>query len=339
MSSRTKLNSSKLKTNSLNQLFEHQNTDAKMGALVLKQGQIKDKLCFDEIADKYRLYKPSNGVWETIAESAAVLLVAETIGDILRPMYHLQSFRELTNQNFNRKNAFIRPKSLDVKRLIGKCSEKMKNSKEVLTAIRSKLIFKFDSNKYPNILGCFTNGTVDLTTGKLLGPAPPDWGMTQTIPHAFDPFANTEEINKIMQSFFPEPCYPGDSKNLTLFLQNWKGYSLTGHLNVQKALFMTGRGSNGKSVLNNLDITAWGDHIYRNLSMASFTQEGSCNNDHLYQIQDCRAASIVENTTSGKMNEEIFKKVNTIYHNLNCTLTFLVFSQAHCKRPLVTHIG
>jgi D5 N terminal like len=292
------------------QLFEHASADVLLGELVLKEGCIRDKLRYDEVADTYRIYKPSNGVWKVaIKDSDDVRLVAETIRGLLLPMYELQSFREKSNPHYNRKNCPIRPKSEKVRSLIGKYSQKLKNVREVLAVMKSELTFNFSANQHPHLLGCFENGVVCLRTGALLGPALADWGMTQTIPRAYKTDVDTAEINEIMQSFFPEACYPGDSVNLLKFYQGWKGYSLTGYLNLQRALFVTGHGSNGKSILNNLDTAAWGDEIYRNLSMASFTQEGSSNNDHLYQIRNTRSACIVENTTTGKMNEEIFKKV------------------------------
>jgi phage/plasmid-associated DNA primase len=97
--------------------------------------------------------------------------------------------------------------------------------------------------------------------------------------------------------------------NICNFYQGWRGYCLTGDLHLQKALFMTGRGANGKSILNSFDSASWGKEIYGELSMAAFSQDGNANNDHLYQIRDTRCTCIMENTTSGKMNEELFKKV------------------------------
>ena len=299
------------------ELFAHAHADRCLGELLLNEGCVKDKLRFDADAAIYRIYKASNGLWKAAMEdSDALKIIMETIHSLLSPMYALQFFRERAHPNYNRKNSFIKPRSLDVQRLIGKYSQNTKNAKDVLAFMKSSLAFKFSSDQHPHLLGCFENGVVDLTSGMLLERALPDWGMTQEIPHAYDANADTAEIQEIMQSFFPEACYPSDSVNLCKFYQGWKGYCLTGNLNLQKSLFMTGRGCNGKSILNNLDKASWGKEIYGELSMAAFSQEGSSNNDHLFQIRDTRCACIMENTASGKMCEELFKKVCLSIHVL-----------------------
>ena len=291
-------------------LFAHPCADRALGELLLEDGCVKDKLRFDIDAGIYRIYQPSNGLWKAAMEDCEPPnIIMEFIDRLFSPMYDLQFFRERTHPSYNRKYSFIRPKALDVQRLIGKYAQNAKSAKDVLAVMKGSLVFDFSSNQHPHLLGCFTNGVVDLTSGLLVGPALADWGMTQEIPHAYDANADTTEIQEIMQSFFPEACYPGDSVNICNFYQGWRGYCLTGNLNLQKSLFMTGRGCNGKSILNNLDKASWGKEIYGEISMAAFSQEGSSNNDHLYQIRDTRCACIMENTTSGKMCEEMFKKV------------------------------
>ena len=200
-------------------VFEYQSADYAMAKLVCKKGKINEKLRFDEAEGKYRFYQPINGCWQIIQDGEAVNEVVKTIRKLIWPMYCLQNFRELTNPEFNRKTPVVRPKSIDVKNTLGQYTQKMRSAREVLSAIRSKITFKFEPNKYLSLLGCFTNGIVDLTNGKLLGPAPPDYGFTHSIPHAYDPNANTDAINEIMQSFWPEPCYPGDSANICRFYQ------------------------------------------------------------------------------------------------------------------------
>ena len=75
-----------------------------------------------------------------------------------------------------------------------------------------------------------------------MGPAPPNLGMIQYIPHAYDPDVDTTEINSVRQSFFPFQCYGPDAPNICLFMKQWEGYSLTAELNLQKSLWLTGRG-------------------------------------------------------------------------------------------------
>ena len=289
------------------ELFDGLNKDKKMALLVRKHGNIKSKLRFDPSEDTYRLYKPSNGLWDPIEETAAVFFVAKVIGEIVQPMYHLQNFRELTDSRFNRKRPVVYPKSTAVKNLLSQYAEKMRAAKDILNAIKAKITFKFDSNMYPSFL-LFQNGLVNLETGKLQGAASPDMGMIHVVPHNYDPDIDTTQIHQKMMSFWPEQVYPAESDNIARFYQGFKGYSLTGHTNLQKALFLLGRGSNGKSVLNSLDLAAWGNDLFKNIGMSAFSQEGSGNNDYLYQIKSTRAATIMENSNSGRINEETFKK-------------------------------
>ena len=288
-------------------LFDGLNKDAKLAKLLYKKGKIEDKLRYDQGDETYRLYNPSNGIWEIIEESTAVFWTAKLLGETIIPTYHLQYFRERTDPKFNRKNPVISPKSVAVKDLLSRYAEKMRNAKDVLNAIKARLVFKFDSNKYPSFL-LFKNGLVDLATGRLLGPAGPDMGIIHSVPHNYDPNIDTTKVHEKMMSFWPEQVYPGESDNIARFYQGFKGYSLTGHVNLQKALFLLGKGSNGKSVLNNIDLVALGNDLYKNIGMSAFSQEGSGNNDYLYQIKNCRSANIMENTSSGKINEETFKK-------------------------------
>ena len=288
-------------------LFDGLNKDAKLAKLLYKKGKIEDKLRYDQGDETYRLYNPSNGIWEIIEESTAVFWTAKLLGETIMPMYHLQNFREQTDPKFNRKNPVVSPKSVAVKDLLSRYAEKMRNAKDVLNAIKARLVFKFDSNKYPSFL-LFKNGLVDLATGRLLGPAGPDMGIIHSVPHNYDPNIDTTKVHEKMMSFWPEQVYPGESDNIARFYQGFKGYSLTGHVNLQKALFLLGKGSNGKSVLNNIDLVALGNDLYKNIGMSAFSQEGSGNNDYLYQIKNCRSANIMENTSSGKINEETFKK-------------------------------
>ena len=50
---------------------------------------------------------------------------------------------------------------------------------------------------------------MDLRTGELLGPAKPAMLITQSVPHEYNPDVDITRIAEMMQTFFPEPCYPG----------------------------------------------------------------------------------------------------------------------------------
>lgn len=224
------------------QLFKRGNADSALAKLMLNEGNIFQRLRFDQSDDKYRVYMPSNGVWKQVIENDAVVQIIETIDRLLEPMFYLQSFRERTDSRFSKKTSVVTPTSASVHYTINNYVERLRNAREVLNRVKPAIIFQFEANSHPSILGCFTNGMVDLTTGKLLGPAKPDDGMIHSIPHAYDPDVNTDAIEAIMSGFFPEACYPGDSKNIALFYKTWRGYSLTGLLDMQCSLFLIGRG-------------------------------------------------------------------------------------------------
>ena len=293
------------------ELFDCQHADAALADLLLRPTGglhtcITDLLCYDEAAKQYREYQPSNGVWALIKEGAAVAIIAKAISALLWPMYHLQSFRELHDPLFNRKTPVVFPTSLTVKNMIGQYVQKMRNTKDVLNTMQQQLTFTSDVNAHPSLL-CFRNGLLDLKTGLLLGPASPDMKITQCAPRVYDPTVDTTALAQLMQSFFPEACYP-DSKDVLTFYQMWRGYCITGELDAQTSLWITGRGCNGKSVLAAIDKFVWGADICSAISMSAFQQAGNANNDHLYNSRNSRSVAIVENSDARQMNEEVFKK-------------------------------
>ena len=146
-------------------------------------------------------------------------------------------------------------------------------------------------------------------TGELIGPATPDMLIFQSVPRVYDPDVDTAEIETIMQSFFPELCYPGESTMMLDFYQRWCGYSISGETKEQKSIFFTGRGSNGKSALGSIHSKIWGDELCRSADMSSFKKGVAGNNDCIYQIRHTRNVFISEGTDDKKMCEELFKKI------------------------------
>ena len=291
-------------------LFEFTNADKALADLLLKpcdgtlKGSIADTLRFDEEEKKYRQYQPINGQWKVIPDNGAVKIVTNAIQNLLMPMMHLQQFREDINPSVNRTKTL----SEKVNEMINTYAQKLRNAKDVLSMIQTDISCPFRTDRYPSML-CFANGLVDLTTGKLLGPAAPDLEITQCVPHMYYESADTTAMAALIQTFWPKVCCGDESRKLLDFYQQWKGYCLTGELNLQKSLWMTGHGSNGKSVLATLDDTAWGEQLVGTMSMSTFQQTGSSNNDSLFQARKSRALTIVENADDRKVNEEMFKKI------------------------------
>ena len=85
------------------------------------------------------------------------------------------------------------------------------------------------------------NGTVDLRTGELRDHNPDDL-ITQITRTVYDPHADTPAFQQFLERVVPDESLRG-------FLQRYAGYTLTGSVREQKILFLTGTGSNGKTIL------------------------------------------------------------------------------------------
>lgn len=119
----------------------------------------------------------------------------------------------------------------------------------------------------------FKNGLYDRRT-KELKPHTPEYLSTVQIPVTYDPDADCPQIKKFLSEVVPE-------KDCDVLLE-FAGYSLIPDTRFQKALFIQGEGSNGKSVFLNLltrfigDSNASGESLQtlENDRFASSTLEG-----------------------------------------------------------------
>ena len=177
--------------------------------------------------------------------------------------------------------------------MIGNYVQKMHNTKDLMRFMQQQLTVAFDVNTHLSLL-CFKNGVLNLKTGLLQGPALPGMRITQCVPHVYGPNVDTTALADLMQSFFPAVCYP-DSKDVLAFYQMWRGYSITGELDAQTSLWLTGRSCNSKSVLAAINQYVWGSNICSAISMSAFQQTGATNNYHLYNSRNSLSVAIVEN--------------------------------------------
>lgn len=88
--------------------------------------------------------------------------------------------------------------------------------------------------RYLNVL----NGLLDWKEGKLL-PHDPERFSTIQLPILFDPDATAPKIEKFIRDVVPEDTIP--------MIYEWFGYSVIPSTQYQKAVMLTGSGSNGKS--------------------------------------------------------------------------------------------
>ena len=275
------------------------NADSSL-AEALEAVGIGSKLKYDLEEQVFRSFNAGSGKWERHDggddRAWALAQIMREITKWLKVAIHIQEFHEdkPTDSLKNRRKLLI------------KYGESARAADEVLKLLRPRISSKFQTPKH---LICFSNGIVDLKTGELLGPAKPEDCVKHSIPHPYDPSVDTSEFQEIMLSFFPPNCYGSDSVHIVEFLQRWQGYRLTGETSVQKSLWLTGRGSNGKSVLSNLNAVAFGPEIHHSLSMEAFQQEGIGNNDDLFAAMHARCVDVMENTDNRKINEKLFKSL------------------------------
>jgi putative DNA primase/helicase len=83
------------------------------------------------------------------------------------------------------------------------------------------------------------NGTLDLTTGRLLPHKREDY-ITRAVPVAYDPSATCPRWLRFLKRVVPQP-------EVRAFLQRAVGYSLTGDVTEHCLFFLYGRGRNGKT--------------------------------------------------------------------------------------------
>nr|WP_198983256.1 phage/plasmid primase, P4 family [Herbaspirillum sp. ASV7] len=92
---------------------------------------------------------------------------------------------------------------------------------------------------------CFTNGTLDVTTGRL-GEHNLSHNLFNRIPHSYVQGSQCPNFMAFLDSI-----WKGDSdvQQKRQFIQQWMGYILTADSSQQCMLILKGEGSNGKSVL------------------------------------------------------------------------------------------
>ena len=189
-------------------LFENGTADVSLAKVLIEDG-IERELLFDKPEMYFRAYQPASGVWKQIDDHAAGVLAANRARALIVPMHNLQSFREGIHPLFNRKRQVVNPTSLQVKQIIATYTDKNRNMHEVLKNLKEPLQSVFDSADELKQYLCFSNGLVDLKTGLFLGPAKPELRISRCVQREYKPDADTTEIESLMQSFFPEACYPG----------------------------------------------------------------------------------------------------------------------------------
>ncbi|EJM98574.1 phage/plasmid primase, P4 family [Herbaspirillum sp. YR522] len=92
---------------------------------------------------------------------------------------------------------------------------------------------------------CFTNGTLDVTTGRL-GEHNIAHSLFNRIPHSYVSGSQCPNFMAFLHSIWSGDV---DTVEKHQFIQQWMGYMLTANISQQCMLILKGEGSNGKSVL------------------------------------------------------------------------------------------
>ena len=131
-----------------------------------------------------------------------------------------------------------------------KSRQKVSNAVEMCKAFPQILIQSKKFNQNPMLLNC-PNGIIDLETGKL-HPHDSNLLFTQCTGAEYRPKYHSENVEKFLHSILP-------NEEILLALTIYLGYSLTGSVKHDRALFIHGSGRNGKGSLMDSLMRCLGD--------------------------------------------------------------------------------
>ena len=195
---------------------------------------------------------------------------------------------------------------LHLTRAIYRYVETPKHTAEVLKAVQHMLMTDFSVGRDQlHLLPC-PNGVIDLKTGELLPKASPEDLFTHACATEYEPHADTAPAVEFYQQFFPREAY-ADQEALVRFMQQWFGYSLTLETRLELCIWFYGPGSNGKTILTELQADVLGSvekgGVHTAIPMTSLCKGRGVNNDALYDARHARSVTISESDNSTKISE------------------------------------
>lgn len=183
-------------------------------------------------------------------------------------------------------------------------SESVKSFQAMINLLKSEtgipvLSPELDSNPY--ILNC-SNGTVELTTGKLSPHAQKDL-ITKIIPVPYDPEKKCPRwmnfLNEIMNG----------NQNLIEFLQRAIGYSLTGSTQEQCLFLLYGSGANGKSTFLETIGFMLGDYAQQTPTEMLLSRDHSGVPNDIARLRGSRFVTASEVDEGRRMAESLVKQM------------------------------
>jgi P4 family phage/plasmid primase-like protien len=150
------------------------------------------------------------------------------------------------------------------------------------------------------IINC-RNGMINLLTGELL-PHDKEEYCTKMIDLDYDPDAKCPRWDQFMSEI--QPGHP----EMSVFLQRWVGYSLTGDTSEQAICFLHGSGANGKSTFLNILFELLGDYAVRcPTEMIMYKYFGQTTTNDIARLKGVRLAMTSELEEGRRLSEGVIK--------------------------------
>jgi P4 family phage/plasmid primase-like protien len=173
--------------------------------------------------------------------------------------------------------------------------------------MQHRLTTDFHQKSTPHLLPC-PNGVIDLRTGALLPKAVPGDFFTAACATEYHPETDIGPAQRFFDNIFPPDAYE-EQAALVRCLQQWLGYCLTLDTILQLCMWLSGEGSNGKSILIEAVAMVMGDAIHAQIPMASLCKGRGVNNDALHDARRARHVTVSESDKSTKISEAAFRSL------------------------------
>jgi putative DNA primase/helicase len=170
-----------------------------------------------------------------------------------------------------------------------------------LRSVPSVYVAPGDFDNRPDLLS-FSNGTVELRTGKLRPHAKEDM-LTYCLAIRYDAQAQCPRWEKFLEEIMP------GMPEMPAYLQRLTGYGITGYTDEQCFAVLWGKGANGKSVLTETLSGVFGT-ITKTTPFATFEEKtgGGIPND-IAALRGARLVMASEGESGKPMSEAVLKRV------------------------------
>lgn len=196
-----------------------------------------------------------------------------------------------------------------IKAVAAKCapySGKLNGTKAMLRSIAYVPASDFDTD--PDVINC-KNGLLHLPTGTIT-PHSPEQRVTHCINSEYIPETDYSALTHWMKGEIePEQAD---------WLQQFAGYSLTGHTREEVLVYLHGKPRSGKGTLTEMINELLGKPLSKEVPFSTFSQkrDGDSSNFDLAPLRACRVALASESKTAERLNEAVIKRVtggNDVY--------------------------